>query len=474
MKLNKYIFSLLCLLLMTSLSVAQSYKVITVPAPGELDNNLDDDWDEMDSIVVKGTINKADFRTLYNCARFGKLTVINLEYATIENNTIPEYALYYPDVTFDFLNIRRVILPDNVVEIGRFAFTNSRIQEINLPASLKKLSDGLFWRCEWFSANPLVIPEGITEIPNNCFSGCKAFKKLVLPQSLKKIGAWAFYDTRMEEMNLPEGLENIREYAFFASEKLKEIVIPGTVTNLGDGCFQETFSLQSITLSQNITEIPVSFLERNKNLTSLVIPDNVTVIHDNAFYGPIKEVQMSKNLKRIGKDAFRENFLTEVVLPVSIEYIDQGAFRLSDFLERVYCMAKTPPMTAYYNINNDNESYEPFCIFQSNKDLTLYVPVGSGDLYRESPYWVDFDNIVETNDFPSSVGRASATDCQITSFGGEIRVDNPTDMPVSVNIYAINGSLVRQEKVVGTFALTVSPGIYLVKVNDKAQKVLVE
>ena len=216
MKLNKYIFSLLCLLLMTSLSVAQSYKVITVPAPGELDNNLDDDWDEMDSIVVKGTINKADFRTLYNCARFGKLTVINLEYATIENNTIPEYALYYPDVTFDFLNIRRVILPDNVVEIGRFAFTNSRIQEINLPASLKKLSDGLLWRCEWFSANPLVIPEGITEIPNNCFSGCKAFKKLVLPQSLKKIGAWAFYDTRMEEMNLPEGLENIREYAFFA------------------------------------------------------------------------------------------------------------------------------------------------------------------------------------------------------------------------------------------------------------------
>ncbi|RGN44408.1 MULTISPECIES: leucine-rich repeat domain-containing protein [unclassified Bacteroides] len=260
----------------------------------------------------------------------------------------------------------------------------------------------------------------------------------------------------------------------FASEKLKEIVIPGTVTNLGDGCFQETFSLQSITLPQNITEIPVSFLERNKNLTSLVIPDNVTVIHDNAFYGPIKEVQMSKNLKRIGKDAFRENFLTEVVLPASIEYIDQGAFRLSDFLERVYCMAKTPPMTAYYNINNDNESYEPFCIFQSNKDLTLYVPVGSGDLYRESPYWVDFDNIVETNDFPSSVGRASATDYQITSFGGEIRVDNPTDMPVSVNIYAINGSLVRQEKVVGTFALTVSPGIYLVKVNDKAQKVLVE
>lgn len=474
MKLNKYIFSLLCLLLMTSLSVAQSYKVITVPAPGELDNNLDDDWDEMDSIVVKGTINKADFRTLYNCARFGKLTVINLEYANLVDNKVPDRAFCYIDVTLDPLNVRRIMLPDNVTEIGAAAFAFVQLEAIDLPKSLTKISGGAFMYCMSLGGD-VIVPEGVTEIVGMSFYQCQKIKRVVLPRSLKKIDYFAFSGTyELEDINFPEGLEIIENNAFHGSIKLKEIVLPETITSLGEACFMQTFSLQSITLPQNITEIPESFLEQNQNLTSLVIPDNVTVIHDYAFFGPIKEVQMSKNLKRIGKDAFRENFLTEVVLPASIEYIDQGAFRLSVFLERVYCMAKTPPMTAYYNINNDNESYEPFCIFQSNKDLTLYVPVGSGDLYRESPYWVDFDNIVETNDFPSSVGRASATDCQITSFGGEIRVENPTDMPVSVNIYAINGSLVRQEKVVGTFALTVSPGIYLVKVNDKAQKVLVE
>ena len=56
----------------------------------------------------------------------------------------------------------------------------------------------------------------------------------------------------------------------------------------------------------------------------------------------------------------------------------------------------------------------------------------------------------------------------------EIIINNPTDIPTRVSVYAVNGNLVRQEKVVGTFAITVSPGIYLVKAGRKTEKVVVK
>lgn len=53
------------------LNLTQTYQVINVPSPGKLENSLGNYWDKIDSIVVKGTINKADFETLYNCSRLG-------------------------------------------------------------------------------------------------------------------------------------------------------------------------------------------------------------------------------------------------------------------------------------------------------------------------------------------------------------------------------------------------------------------
>lgn len=136
-------------------------------------------------------------------------------------------------------------------------------------------------------------------------------------------------------------------------------------------------------------------------------------------------------------------------------------------------MAPTPPMTAYYSIN-DYHSYDPFCIFHSEKELTLYVPVGSGTLYRESPYWVDFKNIVETDNFPASIDAAFVSHCTVTSGAGVITVCNETDRPVNISVYAINGRLAGREKVTGTCMIPVAPGLYIVKAGDKVHKVRVE
>ncbi len=64
---------------------------------GELEQVLGEKWDKIDSLIVHGPINEADFTTMWKCSFEGKLTVLNLEHAQVENNKIPTRALYKAD-----------------------------------------------------------------------------------------------------------------------------------------------------------------------------------------------------------------------------------------------------------------------------------------------------------------------------------------------------------------------------------------
>lgn len=469
MKLKKITISLLSVLMSTSLGFAQSYKVVINPSAGELENCIGGEWDKIDSIVVVGTINKADFKTLYNCARFGKLTVINLEKANTVDNKIPAFAIYYPDVTYDYLNVQRIILPDNIIEIGQYAFSRMRLQKINFPTSLKKLSNGTFKDCRWLAMEPLIIPEGIEEIPQLCFSGCQSFKKVILPKSLKKLAAFSFLNAEMEEICIPDGLETIGNNAFEGAIKLRKVILPESAVNIGDYVFFDNQNLESIQLSLGMTEIPTYFLNACYKLSTINIPDNVTCIKDNAFEADfaLSYIRIPKNLRSIGSNAFRATDIVETVLPETLESIGADAFSQLERLERVYCMAKVPPTA---ELNNQNEG--PF--YLSAKNRTLYVPKGTADLYLSASGWQDFKEVIETDNFPSSIGITFASNCIVTAGSGMIQVTNLKDKPVVIRVYSINGTLIKQDKVNDRLSIEVLPGVYIVKAEDKTYKIVIE
>lgn len=161
---------------------------------GQLEQILGDKWNTIDSLIVHGPINEADFKTMWKCSFEGKLTVLNLEYAKVENDKIPAYAFFKRDrqIIDDprayqgvvYLPIRRLTLPEGLREIGDCAFSRMKLEQINIPKSLKKLGRSSFSSCHWLSTDPLVIPEGVASIPVQCFINCQCFKKLAcLPLS---------------------------------------------------------------------------------------------------------------------------------------------------------------------------------------------------------------------------------------------------------------------------------------------------
>ena len=113
---------------------------------GQLEQVLGDKWNTVDSLIVHGPINEADFTTLWKCSFEGKLTVLNLGYAQVKDDKIPECAFWKKDkqIIDDprayqgvvYLSIRRLILPDGIREIGDFAFSRMKLEQVNLKLPL--------------------------------------------------------------------------------------------------------------------------------------------------------------------------------------------------------------------------------------------------------------------------------------------------------------------------------------------------
>ena len=451
---------------------------------GELEQVLGEKWDKIDSLIVHGPINEADFTTMWKCSFEGKLTVLNLEHAQIENNKIPTRALFKVDrqVIDDprayqgvvYLPIRHLILPEGIQEIGDFAFSRMRLEQVNLPKSLRKLGRSCFSSCHWLSTDPLIIPDGITSIPPQCFINCQCFKKLVLPSTLKTIEGAAFYNTRVEEANFPEGLEYIKGLAFEGSD-LKKAILPSTLKDLSEFTFSMCPKLQEIKIPEGVTKIPLGFASWCHLLEEVNIPKSVTVIEVDAFGSDVKlkPIDLPEGLKRIEQDALWYCAIDSIVFPTSLEYLGGGSCANWKYIKKIYSLATIPPYCAE---DMDNPGDGPFHGYTPN-DVPLYVPIGSGEKYRQAFGWNYFTNIIETDKFPTGImspKMGNNEPCKVYGRDGKLVIETPQKLsaPIHYIVYAINGQVVTQGTLATSYSLsTLAKGIYIVRIGNTIHKV---
>ena len=451
---------------------------------GELEQVLGEKWDKIDSLIVHGPINEADFTTMWKCSFEGKLTVLNLEHAQIGNNKIPTRALFKVDrqVIDDprayqgvvYLPIRHLILPEGIQEIGDFAFSRMRLEQVNLPKSLRKLGRSCFSSCHWLSTDPLIIPDGITSIPPQCFINCQCFKKLVLPSTLKTIEGAAFYNTRVEEANFPEGLEYIKGLAFEGSD-LKKAILPSTLKDLSEFTFSMCPKLQGIKIPEGVTKIPLGFASWCHLLEEVNIPKSVTVIEDDAFGSDVKlkPIDLPEGLKRIEQDALWYCAIDSIVFPASLEYLGGGSCANWKYIKKIYSLASIPPYCAE---DRANPGKGPFHGYTPN-GIPLYVPIGSGEKYRQAFGWNYFTNIIETDKFPTGIVSPkmdNGDQCKVYGRDGKLFIELPNvpASPVRYSVYGIGGSMIEQGNLTKSYTLKMpSKGVYIVRVGNTTHKI---
>lgn len=122
-----------------------------------------------------------------------------------------------------------VVIPDGVTAIDRYAFFNKEV------------------KVRTADIRSLVIPEGVTEIPDMGFNPCLSLERVTLPNSLVSIGHNAFSDAeRLTELRLPDGLKTIGYGAFSNCTSLTTVYIPDSVTEIGTGAFSGCTSLINV------------------------------------------------------------------------------------------------------------------------------------------------------------------------------------------------------------------------------------
>ncbi|NQG99166.1 leucine-rich repeat protein [Streptococcus suis] len=194
------------------------------------------------------------------------------------------------------------------------------------------------------------IPEGMTTIIENAFSGNQKLKEIVLPSTLTSIGYGAFENSGLEKVILPASLTYIGDRAFAGISTLKEVVIPKNLT-YAPNIFTGSNNLKKVTFEDGITVIPASILagtsveeiqlpssvetidsyafSENKYLKKINLKDGVKAIHSGAFAGntSLAQVELPEGLEYIADSAFNgTTSLTSIVIPTSVKGISYSAF----------------------------------------------------------------------------------------------------------------------------------------------------
>ena len=189
--------------------------------------------------------------------------------------------------------------------------------------------------------------------------------------------------------------------------KLTSVTIPATVKRIGWDSFRRS-TITSIVLPDSVTMIGESAFIKCPNLTSVVMRGPVKAIREYTFLEckKLSDVELPASVQWIGSKAFRMTAITTMVIPDRVATIGYMAFNSCDSLtsvtigesvdsiatyafggcpnlSKVVCKALTPPKLAADNCF-DADTYA---------SATLLVPRSALDAYRNAPYWSLFEHI---------------------------------------------------------------------------------
>lgn len=168
----------------------------------------------------------------------------------------------------------------------------------------------------------------IDEIPNEAFNGRWAIDKVLLPPTLKKIGAYAFQGTALTSVNIPDNVESIKECAFNNARQLQEVHLPDSLTSLGTSAFEYCRSLRTIKIPTKLKVIPPYTFDACKSLQSVELHDSITGFGNHAFVNcDLREITLPKSTSWVDNDAFSGNVnLSKVTLNEGLVNISDKAF----------------------------------------------------------------------------------------------------------------------------------------------------
>lgn len=199
-----------------------------------------------------------------------------------------------------------VVIPDGVEKIGLYAFCQcEEITSVVIPDSVTGIGEGAFAGCT--QLGDITVPEGLLDIGAGAFDGTlwqdshlDTDMFVILNDVLMHGGTEA-----AGEITIPAGVREIADDAFRNCAELLKVLIPDTVTKIGDSAFENT-GLTEVVIPANVSEIGMDAFARCGNLRTVTLPDDLKTIGTNAFYGcfNLENIIVPSGVTEIADNAF--------------------------------------------------------------------------------------------------------------------------------------------------------------------------
>ena len=290
---------------------------------------------------------------------------------------------------------------------------------------------------------------------------------------------WYLGDNTITKVVIPEGVKTIGAYAFASLTALEEVVLPSTLTQIEYGAFYGCTKLTKITFSgENNLKIINKYAFEQCDLKGTLDLPSAYVISDYAFAGNrnLKEVNLPKTLQTIGAYAFGGcQSLTDINIAADKVKYGEYAFTGCTALESMYVNTSVIPAGMFYGatalkevtIGKDvNGIYE--YAFRNTALSKFIVEAGNQNFkVQEANYVISADSKtvvavapVVTGEFnASNLGDAEVTTVGRGAFSHNIRITSVNLPTVTVvEDYGFSVEQIRMGQVVSGYLRSLTLG----------------
>lgn len=284
------------------------------------------------------------------------------------------------------------VVPDGVIEVSSKAFARSgHIRSLKLNEGLVKIGADCFDKSQYIEE--LIIPASVETIGSSSFAAMPSLKSITFKNpnldGYSTIGSDRDHLMKTLTVNLPEGVKRIPDKFFSSLTPLEEIVLPDSVEEIGTGAFRYCENLKKITIGKSIKKIngntfygvPLESLvisaENDLELASLQIGKIV----DNQMQGTLKEVFIeSTNGKLTITSGMRGGILTYATIrgkTVDFAGIPFGTLNTAD--SKLHTLNMTGAETISNSFTNEIES-------QTSSGIWYLAPPTSSDSEQQNEF----------------------------------------------------------------------------------------
>lgn len=340
---------------------------VTLEEGGTLAAQLGEQAQEVDKLVISGSFDGDDMKTLCTLPKLKAIDMTNAKivggkpYWDGNNNRILKNDTIMADMfggnNTVIKTLEEIILPNTLKGIDSYAFANSPANVIKMYEGIKWIGRYAFRECN--NLTELVFPQSVEIFEDATCEYCDNLEKVVFPDNMKNIPVGFFLSCKkLKYVQFSANLEIISERAFADCDLLEEINLPATLVSLGYAAFQDCDLLNNVVIPQSVTELPPSCFADCGSLNTITLHDQITAIADHVFtktalesfaipplvkraeegtfgYCPLKEIDLG-NVEFLGHRVFIGcSTLKSITLPATLKELDTEAFNETGITELV-------------------------------------------------------------------------------------------------------------------------------------------